>query len=106
MEYLLKLFPDARFVLLLRDPASHIASLMNQQRLFCEGERRHPAALVHMRRIGHFEFGIDRRTINVGDGAIGDVLQAFESGDEVRGQSLYWATTPTYIADRLAANAA
>src|SRR3546814_7617019 len=61
MEYLLKLFPDARFVLPLRDPAAHIASLMKQQRLFCEGERRHPAALEHMRRIGHFEFGIDRR---------------------------------------------
>src|SRR3546814_12886608 len=71
MEYLLKLFPDARFVLPLRDPAAHIASLMKQQRLFCEGERRHPAALEHMRRIGHFEFGIDRRPINVGVGATG-----------------------------------
>src|SRR3546814_5900558 len=59
-----------------------------------------------MRRIGHFEFGIDRRPINVGDGAIGEVLQAFESGDEVRGQALYWASLHTYLADRLAANAA
>src|SRR3546814_18543019 len=92
MEYLLKLFPDARFVLPLRDPAAHIASLMKQQRLFCEGERRHPAALEHMRRIWHFEFGIDRRPINVGDGAIGEVLQAFKSGDEVGGQALYWAS--------------
>src|SRR3546814_20609532 len=79
---------------------------MKQQRLFCEGERRHPAALEHMRRIWHFEFGIDRRPINVGDGAIGEVLQAFESGDEVRGQALYWASLHTYLADRLAANAA
>src|SRR3546814_11516245 len=87
MEYLLKLFPDARFVLPLRDPAAHIASLMKQQRLFCEGERRHPAALEHMRRIGHFAFGLDRRPINVGDGAIGEVLQAFESGDEIGRES-------------------
>src|SRR3546814_3806596 len=91
MEYLLKLFPDARFVLPLRDAAAHIASLMKQQRLFCEGEGRHPEALEHMRRIGHFEFGIDRRASNVGDGAIGEVLQEFERGDEVRGQALEWA---------------
>src|SRR3546814_18222232 len=82
MEYLLKLFPDARFVLPLRDPAAHIASLMKQQRLFCEGERRHPAALEHMRRIGHFEFGIDRRPIHVGDGAIGEVPIGRASGRE------------------------
>src|SRR3546814_13975856 len=73
---------------------------MKQQRLFCEGERRHPAALEHMRRIGHFEFGIDRRPINVGDGAIGEVLQAFESGDEVRGQALYWASLHTRSEER------
>src|SRR3546814_9308566 len=33
-------------------------------------------------------------------------MQAFESGDEVRGQALYWASLHTYLADRLAANAA
>ena len=106
MEYLLKLFPDARFVLPLREPAAHIASLMKQHRLFCEGERRHPAALEHMRRIGHFEFGLDRRPINVGDGVLSEILRAFHDGDEVRGQALYWASLHSYLADRLEANAA
>src|SRR3546814_6853228 len=81
-DLLLKLFPDARFVLPLRDPAAHIASLVKQHRLFCQGERRHPAALDHMQRIGHFEFGLDRRPINVGDGAMGEILQAFHDGEE------------------------
>jgi hypothetical protein len=106
MEYLLKLYPDARFVLPLREPAAQIASLMKQHRLFCEGERRHPEALEHMRRIGHFEFGLDRRPINVGDGAMSGILQAFHDGDEVRGQALYWASLHNYLADRLEANAA
>lgn len=105
LEYLLKLFPDARFVLPLRDPAAQIASLMKQHRLFCEGERRHPKALAHMRRIGHFEFGLDRRPINVGDGAMAAILQAFHDGEEVRGQALYWASLHNYLADRLDANA-
>jgi hypothetical protein len=106
MEYLLKLFPDARFVVPLRAPAGHIASLMKQHRLFCEGERRHPTALKHMQRIGHFEFGLDRRPINVGDGAMPQILQAFYDGEEVRGQALYWASLHNYLADRLEANPA
>jgi hypothetical protein len=59
-----------------------------------------------MRRIGHFEFGLDRRPINVGDGAMSGILQAFHDGDEVRGQALYWASLHNYLADRLEANAA
>ena len=39
LEYLLKLFPDARFVIPVRDPVWHIASLMKQHALFCAGER-------------------------------------------------------------------
>lgn len=104
LEYLLTLFPDARFVLPLREPAAHIASLMKQHRLFCEGERRHPEALEHMRRIGHFEFGLDRRPINVGDGAISGILQAFHDGEEVRGQALYWVSLHNWLADRLEAS--
>ena len=104
MEYLLKLFPDARFVVPLRAPEAHIASLVKQHRLFSEGERRHPRALQHMRRIGHFEFGLDRRPINVGDGAISGILQAFHDGEEVRGQALYWVSLHNWLADRLEAS--
>src|SRR3546814_11177295 len=59
-----------------------------------------------MSRSGHLEFSISQRPCNVGDGSIGEVLQSFESGDVVRGQALYWASLHTYLADRLAANAA
>jgi Sulfotransferase family len=42
LEYVLTLFPDARFVIPVRDPVWHIASLMKQHALFCAGEERHP----------------------------------------------------------------
>lgn len=105
LAYLLKLFPDARFVLPLRQPSAHIASLMKQHRLFCAGERRHPDALDHMRRVGHFEFGLDRRPINTGDGVMPAILAAFERGEEVLGWALYWASLHRYVADRLEASA-
>ena len=50
LAYLQTLFADARFVLLIRDPVWHIASLIKQQTLFEAGETAHPRALEHMRQ--------------------------------------------------------
>ena len=106
LEYLLELFPDARFVIPVRDPVWHIASLMKQHALFCEGETRHPAALRHMRRVGHFEFGLDRRPINAGDAAaLAGTVAAWARGDELEGWARHWSHVYRFVADRLDANA-
>ncbi|HEX6013467.1 MAG TPA: sulfotransferase [Geminicoccaceae bacterium] len=90
--YLLKLFPDARFIVPVRDPRWHVASLMKQHRLFAEEERRDPRILKHMQRAGHFEFGLDRRVVNVGDARMAEGIAAlWQDGQEVRGWARYWA---------------
>jgi Sulfotransferase family len=107
LEYLQKLFPDARFVIPVRDPVWHIASLMKQHRLFCEGGERHPESVRHLQRVGHFEFGLDRRPINAGDAAlVARIEDAWRRGAEVEGWSLYWARLYGYLADRLDADPA
>jgi hypothetical protein len=107
LEYLLKLFSDARFVIPVRDPVWHIASLMKQHALFCEGCSRRPEAVRHLQRVGHFEFGLDRRPINAGDpGLVAGVAGAWSRGDELEGWSLYWAQVYGHLADRLDANPA
>jgi hypothetical protein len=105
LPYLLRLFPDARILLPVREPVSHIGSLLRQQQRFAEGERQHPRALAYMQRSGHFEFGLDRRPINLGDtGRVRAVESAWQSGEEVRGWALYWALVRDYLADLLATN--
>jgi hypothetical protein len=90
-----------------RDPAWHIASLMKQHALFCEGEQRNPLALRHMQRVGHFEFGLDRRPINAGDAAcVAEVAALWACGEEVEGWARYWSHIHGYLADRLAEAAA
>ena len=98
--YLAKLFPDARFVIPVRDPVWHIASLMKQHRLFLDGQRDNPAARRHLRRVGHFEFGEDRRPIRIGDGATtAEIVALWQAGEEVRGWARYWAQVHHHIAD-------
>jgi hypothetical protein len=105
LAYLIRLYPDARFVIPLRSPASHLASLIRQQRWFSEGHRQHPRALAYMRWSGHFEFGLDRRPIHLGDGErVRRILSAWTGGDEVRGLAMYWDMVYGYLARLLEAN--
>jgi hypothetical protein len=106
LEYLLRLFPDARFVLPVRSPREHIASLMKQHKLFTTAAAQHPRSVAHLDRVGHFEFGAHRRCINV-DGR-SDVIESIEAlwreGQEVRGWARYWATLYRWVNARLRSN--
>lgn len=107
MEFLLDEFADARFVIPIRDPVTHIASLAKTHDLFVRGQSANERARKHLRRVGHYEFGLDRTPINMGNGAAtNDVLQLWENGDEVTGWARYWNQLYSYVADRLEANSA
>lgn len=98
LAYLVRLFPDAKFLIPVREPAAHIASLRRQHEWFSEGERASPRALAYMRRSGHFEFGLDRRPLNLGDQErVRRIGEAWASGDEVRGLALYWNMVHAYL---------
>lgn len=106
LEYLLKLFPDARFVLPVRRPREQIASLIKQHRLFCAAALEHPRSVAHLDRVGHFEFGRHRTCINV-DGRA-DVIKSIESlwhdGQHARAWARYWASLYRWLAARLASS--
>jgi len=102
IAYLHKLFPDARFVVPVRDPVWHVASLMKQHELFCAGERGNRRALDYMRRVGHFEFGLDLRPINCGDAeTVAAIQDLWERGEAVRGWARYWAMIYGHVAEVL-----
>jgi Sulfotransferase family len=102
LGFLRKLFPDACFVVPVRDPVGHVASLMKQHRLFCAEETRDPQILDHMRRSGHFEFGLDRRPTNFGDSGTVEAIQAlWQAGREAEGSALCWASVYGFVADLL-----
>jgi hypothetical protein len=106
LAYIHELFPDARFIVPIRHPISHIASLMRQHRRFAAGQKAHPAARSHLRRVGHFEFGLDRLPINMGDtDAIRDVLSRWKAADEVGGWARYWSHVYSSLRDQLDADA-
>lgn len=97
IRYLRTLFPDARFVVLLRDPIWHVASLMKQHRLFCAEQEKNPTALEHTDLTGHFEFGLNRRLIHAGDDTKMSAIQsAFAQGREAEAWARYWESLYAY----------
>jgi hypothetical protein len=105
LAYLVRLFPDARIVIPIRSPEGHIASLMRQHHWFSQGQRANPRALAIMQRSGHFEFGLDRRPMNLGeDQKVCEVLRMWAGREEIRGWAKYWAMVHNYLARLLAAD--
>jgi hypothetical protein len=102
LGYLQELFPDARFVVPVRHPVSHVASLMRQHQLFSDGQRAHPASRDYLRCVGHFEFGLDRVPINMdGVPAISEVVSHWMSGDEAAGWAAYWSHVYGSLLDQI-----
>jgi hypothetical protein len=102
LGFLHRMFPDACFVIVVRDPEQHVASLVKQHRLFCEAEARDRKVLAYMRRSGHFEFGLDRRPINFGDDKVMQRIQAaWAEGDDVKGYAILWAATYEFVLNLL-----
>lgn len=107
LGYLLHLFADARFVVPVRAPASHIGSLLRQHQRFCALHARDPRALCYMQRAGHFEFGLDRRAIHAGDDAeAGAIAAAWAQGREIEGWARQWHTVYAHVAAALEASPA
>jgi len=99
LSYLVRLFPDVKLLIPVRSPLGHIASLMRQHEWFSWGHRKHRRALAYMRRSGHFEFGLDRLPINLGDPQrVQSIRRAWASGQDVLGWARYWAMVYDHIA--------
>ncbi len=84
-------FPDARFVIPVREPLAQVASLLKQDALFCRLDREDPAVSAHLARIGHFEFGPGKRALNMGDADEAAAITAcFARGELAEGFARQW----------------
>src|SRR5205814_280358 len=71
-----------------------------------EGHRQNRKSLAVMQRSGHFEFGLDRRPINLGEPeTVRRIQEAWKAGDEVRGMAVYWNMVYGYLSRLLQTDA-
>ncbi|TFF93507.1 sulfotransferase [Candidatus Thorarchaeota archaeon] len=106
MEYIKELFPDAKFVILVRNPFSHIASLAKQDVVLDNLRRENPLLQDWTKIIGHRDLGFWKICINLGDEETVRLIRSSwnQAVSYARGWALYWNHIYSYIADLLADN--
>lgn len=67
LNYILRIFPDSKFLVIIRNPIDQIASLIKQTELFIKMEKDKPILIDWLKMTGHHEFGHHRVCINVGN---------------------------------------
>jgi hypothetical protein len=106
MEYLQKIMPDVKFIIVVRNPFSHIASLAKQDTIFSEVERQDPRLLDWTKIIGHREFGAAKVCINVGDtNLVREIREHWSNKNTyVKGWAKYWASLYAHVHKKLEQN--
>lgn len=102
MRYIRRLFPDARFLLYIRHPVNHVASLLKQDRIWRELHRDDPRQAKTIELTGHHAFGPSEVAANVGDDTVvQQIRQCREEGRHVRSRALYWASIYGFVLQQL-----
>lgn len=105
LGYLARRYPQARFVVPVRDPVAQVASLLKQDRLFTRLAGEDPEVARHLLRAGHVEFGPGKRALNVGDAAATQAIaDCFAQGRVAEGYARQWAMQYGHALDRLDAD--
>ena len=105
IEYLHKIFPDARFIIPIRPPEEHIYSLIKQHKLLSKAQQNDKRGSRYMRRHGHHEFGSDFRPINLNNPEKTDeILQHFNNNNLVKAYAIYWNEIHRHLSENLLNN--
>jgi hypothetical protein len=102
MQYLRKFFPDARFLLYVRNPIDHVASIIKQDRIWAEIERDDPRQIEIIELTGHHEFGPNQVMANVGrPEELRAIRQLFNDGRWAESRARYWAYVYGFVVKQL-----
>lgn len=106
LEYLNRIFPNSKFLLIIRNPVNHIASLIKQTRLFTKMEEENPTLIDWHKITGHSEFGHYQLCINTGDNELIHKIRRLWKNEKtyVKGWAYYWASLYDYVMNLLEAN--
>lgn len=97
IEYLKKILPDAHFILMIRHPFEHIASLVKQHNHFEDYATKYLYFSEYLRYSGHYEFGPQRLPINFSKKTAKNILEAWKNNSHHIGYAYMWRDIYNYV---------
>lgn len=104
LEYLAQMFPDATFIIPIRAPLDHVASLLRQHQLFTHYAKTDPRVPSYLAATGHYEFGPQRQPICLANDSLATINSHWAAGDDVLGYARQWAEVYGHVAKLQAAD--
>lgn len=99
INYLLKNFPSAKFIICIREPMEHCNSLLRVHNLFLKYNLQNNNFSKYLKNLGHFEFGQTRKTIEIGKF---DMTNAYwNNNKDFEGYIQQWINIHSYIFELL-----
>lgn len=101
LDYLGRLFEDARFLTPIRHPFTHVPSLVRQHEQFLGYARQDARVGRYLEIAGHYEFGPQRVPVHVTAESCRRIVAAWQAGEELRGYAILWADVYHYLHSQL-----
>ena len=104
IAYINKIYPQAKFLIMVRHPLHQIQSLISQHKLFLEYTKLDNRVPRYLASAGHFEFGPQRRPslLNLNNAA--RIREFWRIGEEAMGYALCWQDVYGYLLKILGEN--
>ena len=97
VEFIKKIFPDAKFVIPIRHPLYHVESLVRQHKLFLGYSIKNQQVSEYLKTAGHYEFGPQRMPIVISKKGNSRIIAAWNKNYDSLGYAIQWAEIYQYV---------
>ena len=99
LPYILKLFPDAKIIICVRNPFEQAQSLARVHRTFMDIAKRDRNFAKQLSILGHYEFGPQRKAIRLNETNYRKTIEHWDKGEDYLGYLLQWEDVYNFACD-------
>ena len=99
LKYILKLFPDAKIILCIRNPINQCASLARVHKEFMKLAESDNKLEKKLTRLGHFEFGPNRKAIEINPEGYDMTMSHWNNGEDYMGYIQQWEDVYSFVSE-------
>jgi len=99
LKYILKLFPDAKIILCIRNPIDQCTSLARVHEEFMKLAESDSKLGRQLTRLGHFEFGPNRKAIDINSDGYDITMSHWNNGEDYMGYIQQWEDVYSFVSE-------
>tara|TARA_B100000315_G_scaffold213873_1_gene212053 strand:- start:615 stop:1676 length:1062 start_codon:yes stop_codon:yes gene_type:complete len=104
LEYIIKLFPNAKIIVCIRSPKEQAISLTKVHKKFLDLSKTNKYLEKQLDILGHYEFGPNRRAVYINENNFKQIQRYWRKRDDISGYLLQWSGIYKLIVEKYLLN--